>query len=162
MWCCIVLDITKGTDCRCSSGYNISKYPQDSVVVPAVSLDRLNTQVAEQTNSVLERIRTQVIFLLHMNCMCHLTCMYTCMCHLKRSDYLFMSKVVLLNLRAAMHVLVGGLHVARQCSSIHKVLSGKDQCQNNCCIGISKPIRAHHLSQIRSSVLVMHLCPWLQ
>ena len=66
MRCCIVLDITKGTQCRCSSGYNISKYPQDSVVVPAVSLDRLNTQVAEQTNSVLERIRTQVIFLLHV------------------------------------------------------------------------------------------------
>lgn len=46
--------------CRCSSGYNIDKYPQDNLVVPMVSLRELNTQIAEQTNSVLERIRTQV------------------------------------------------------------------------------------------------------
>lgn len=46
--------------CRCSSGYNLAKYPQDMQVVGGVHLRTLNTQVAEQCNSILDRVRTQV------------------------------------------------------------------------------------------------------
>ena len=65
--------------------------------MPAVSLDRLNTQIAEQTNSVLERIRTQVIFLLHMQS------------QMQPLHFRVKGRVARLE---CSHVLVGGLHVA--------------------------------------------------
>ena len=46
--------------CRCSSGYNLGTYPADMLVAANVKLDKLNTQIAEQANSLLESIRTQV------------------------------------------------------------------------------------------------------
>lgn len=46
--------------CRCSSGYNLSKYPQDMLLPGGILLKKLNTQIAEQGNSILDRIRTQV------------------------------------------------------------------------------------------------------
>jgi hypothetical protein len=51
LYCCL---------CRCSSGYNLAKYPQDMQLCKGIPLRKLNTQVAEQCNSLLDRIRTQV------------------------------------------------------------------------------------------------------
>ena len=41
---------------RCTSGFNLERYNGDIKVAPGVMLSDLNTQVCEQTNSVLQRI----------------------------------------------------------------------------------------------------------
>ncbi|KAK9915762.1 hypothetical protein WJX75_003857 [Coccomyxa subellipsoidea] len=51
----------------CSSGYNLEKYPQDMAVVGGLTLRKLNSQACEQSNSILERIRTQVAYMGHEN-----------------------------------------------------------------------------------------------
>lgn len=52
---------------RCSSGFNLQQYPGDMEVAPGVLLEGLNTQAAEQFNAILERVRTQVSYMLHDN-----------------------------------------------------------------------------------------------
>lgn len=56
----------------CSSGYNLGEYPAQMAVANGISLIALNTQVAEQVNSLLESIRTQVAFMTHDNAMMYI------------------------------------------------------------------------------------------
>jgi hypothetical protein len=51
--------------CRCTSGFNIDGYDQDLELVTGVKLRDLNTQICEQTNSVLQRISTSVSIIMH-------------------------------------------------------------------------------------------------
>ncbi|BDA41042.1 hypothetical protein COCOBI_01-6970 [Coccomyxa sp. Obi] len=62
----------------CSSGYNLAKYPQDMKIVEGVRLRTLNTQVAEQCNSILDRVRTQVVYMHHDNGMVYLKYFLAC------------------------------------------------------------------------------------
>ncbi|KAK9917089.1 hypothetical protein WJX75_000796 [Coccomyxa subellipsoidea] len=62
----------------CSSGYNLAKYPQDMQLVDGMPLRKLNTQVAEQCNSILDRVRTQVAYMLHDNGMDYLKYFLAC------------------------------------------------------------------------------------
>ena len=61
--------------CRCHEGYNLDVYPPETVMVPAreqqaaLTLQAMNTQVAEQCNAQLERIATQVAYMSQPNVM---------------------------------------------------------------------------------------------
>jgi len=55
----------------CSSGYNLATYPNHMSVATNVRLDKLNTQIAEQVNSLLDGIRTQVAYMGHDNAMAY-------------------------------------------------------------------------------------------
>ena len=56
--------------CRCSSGYNLATYPNHMSVAANVRLDKLNTQIAEQVNALLDGIRTQVSTAQHCFAVC--------------------------------------------------------------------------------------------
>lgn len=43
------------------------KLPQDMPIVDGITLRTLNTQVAEQRNALLERVRTQIAYSCHDN-----------------------------------------------------------------------------------------------
>ena len=60
-WHVTVLLVSQHRLCfRCSSGFNLGEYPAQMAVANGISLIALNTQVAEQVNSLLESIRIQV------------------------------------------------------------------------------------------------------
>ena len=53
--------------CRCGHGYFLDTHDQEQEVAPGVKLRDLNSQVAEQRNNMLDRIRTQVAYARHCN-----------------------------------------------------------------------------------------------
>lgn len=53
----------------CGPGYQLDQLDPRELLVDNVTVSALNSQVAEQCNSLLERIRTQVAYLKHENVM---------------------------------------------------------------------------------------------
>lgn len=51
----------------CGSGYFLDNDISEDVLVPGVTVSSLNSQMAEQRNSVLERIRTTITYMSHEN-----------------------------------------------------------------------------------------------
>lgn len=69
----------------CHEGYNLDAYPGDEIIIPGVSLDAFNSQVAEQCNAKLDRICSQVAFMRQDNYMKHVRYyLFRCNQELKR------------------------------------------------------------------------------